>query len=394
MCGLVGIAGAMTATDDRLIKRLLIHDYFRGPDSSGLASIRGDGTARIAKLASDPITLFEHNKFKHAIEGISRVYMGHNRAATRGLVNNYNAHPFEYDHVVGAHNGTLDQLSWYRLEEAIGEKFAVDSQALIAAIAKLGIKKAIELCTEGKDPSTGAWALSWYDFNEGSLNFLRNKHRPMWYSYSKDYRRLFYASEWWMIEAAVRAENVELASEGKEGFKFFPTEDDIHYKFDVGLLMTAISKVKPKTKTIKGREPLPVAVTGGGDPFGRSGTGCGGNVHQHRQILTRELTANPLGTTSSPGTTRRSPTPDNVLHWLGTPTHPLAGYVDKEKFTELAKYGCSWCQCDVAFGDAGVTIFERDDLLLCGACSGYDEIDDDTPNRIYIPGESFNALRT
>src|SRR4051812_28283409 len=98
MCGLVGIAGQMTAKDDAIIKRLLMYDYFRGPDSTGLAAIRGNGDVYLAKLASDPVTLFDTGKFKAAISSISRVYMGHNRSATRGAVNNYNAHPIEYDH--------------------------------------------------------------------------------------------------------------------------------------------------------------------------------------------------------------------------------------------------------------------------------------------------------
>jgi DNA-directed RNA polymerase subunit RPC12/RpoP len=41
----------------------------------------------------------------------------------------------------------------------------------------------------------------------------------------------------------------------------------------------------------------------------------------------------------------------------------------EEKFAELAKYGCSWCQSDVDYHDVGVTIYERDDILLCPACS-------------------------
>jgi hypothetical protein len=150
-------------------------------------------------------------------------------------VNNYNAHPIEYDHIIGAHNGTLDQASWDRLETAIGEKFPVDSQALIAAIAKLGVKDAIELCTEGRDTHTGAWSLTWFDKTDNSINFLRNKHRPLWIAHAKDFRRLLWASEWWMLEAAGRAENFEYLAEGKEGFRFFPTDENVHYKFDTGL---------------------------------------------------------------------------------------------------------------------------------------------------------------
>lgn len=397
MCGLVGIAGQMTAKDDAIIKRLLMYDYFRGPDSTGMAAIRANGDVYLAKIASDPVTLFDTGKFKSAISSISRVYMGHNRAATRGAVNNFNAHPIEYDHIIGAHNGTLDQASWDRLEKALDEKFPVDSQALIAAIAKLGVKEAIELCTEGRDTHTGAWSLTWFDKNDNSINFLRNKHRPMWIAHAKDFKRILWASEWWMLEAAGRAENFEFLVEGKEGFRFFPTDENVHYKFDTGLFLTATAKVKAKVKPVKGREPLPVVSTVGADPFGRMGNSgghgnvCGVNVHQ---IHTRELgTTN--STTTSPGTmtqeTLRSP---SFLNWFGTPTHPYAGYINEETFEKLAKYGCTWCSTTVEFGDPGITIFETDQMVLCADCSGHEEITDDTPNRIYVTNANFNALRS
>lgn len=393
MCGLVGIAGQMTAKDDAIIKRLLMYDYFRGPDSTGLAAIRGNGDVYLAKIASDPVTLFDTGKFKSAISSISRVYMGHNRAATRGLINNHNAHPIEYDHIIGAHNGTLDQFSWDRLEKAIDEKFPVDSQALIAAIAKLGVKDAIELCTEGRDTHTGAWSLTWFDKTDNSINFLRNKHRPMWIAHAKDFRRILWASEWWMLEAAGRAENFEYLAEGKEGFRFFPTDENVHYKFDTGLFASASAKVKPKTKPISGREPLPVVSTVGVDPFGRGistglGNACGvGNVHQ---IHTREL-GETNSTTTSPGTTLLSPS--NYLNWFGTPSHPYAGYIDEKKFEELAKYGCTWCSTTVDYGEPGVTIFETEQLVLCPSCSGHEVVDDDAATRIYVTNSNFNALR-
>jgi hypothetical protein len=390
VCGLVGIAGNLVARDDTTMKRLLIYDYFRGPDSTGLASIRASGEIRMAKLVGDPITLFEHNKFKKAQEGISRVYMGHNRAATRGLVNNYNAHPFEYEHVVGAHNGTLDQASWTRLEDAVGEKFAVDSQAMIAAIAKLGVKEAVELCTEGKNSDTGAWSLTWWDGFEGTINFLRNIHRPMWIASSKDHKRLFWASEFWMLDAAGKADNIEFHSEGEKEFTFFPTDADVHYKFDVGLFMTATEKIKPVVKEVKGREPPQVLSTQGSFPTRNSSSGPGNVCGFGNHVVTREIQENSMTTSRGSGT--RHSTPDNVLHWLGTKQHPLAGYIDREKFDELAKYGCSWCQGDVEFGEPGVTIYERDDMLLCPRCSGND-LKNDPANRIYVESSQFTALK-
>lgn len=390
MCGLVGMAGSLQAKDDTTIKRLLMLDYFRGVDSTGVASIRGNGDVRIAKEVGAPPRLFQHYDFKHAMEGITRCFIGHNRASTIGATNEFNAHPFRYGDIVGAHNGTLDQASWARLEEAIGHKTNVDSQALIKAIDVIGIEKAIELCTTSADPNKGAWSLTWYNLMEGSINFLRNKHRPMWYAWEKSYRRLYWASEWWMLEAAGHADGIEFASEGDKGYRFFPTDEDKWYKFDVGLFYTADARQKPKVKDVKGREPVAVAQTG--DPFGRCGVGF--SVHGHGTHTSSSTTS----TTTSRGTTRPSSretntSSGNVLHWMGTKAHPYAGYIDEQKFEELSKYGCTWCSQSVEYGDPGVTVFETDQLVLCAECSGHNEVKEDTPTRIYVTPTEFVKLK-
>src|SRR3546814_15939897 len=52
MCGHVGIAGKMELKDEALMRRLLVFDYFRGPDSTGFAALRKDGTHRQIGRAS------------------------------------------------------------------------------------------------------------------------------------------------------------------------------------------------------------------------------------------------------------------------------------------------------------------------------------------------------
>src|SRR3546814_12623264 len=63
-------------------------------------------------------TLFPDTTLCRSLSGYnSKAFIGHNRAATLGKVNGLNAHPFRYDNIMGAHNGTLDTQSWLRLEE-------------------------------------------------------------------------------------------------------------------------------------------------------------------------------------------------------------------------------------------------------------------------------------
>lgn len=336
------------------MKRLLVLDMFRGMDSTGVCAIRNDGTPHIAKVPSHPLDLFDMTKYRVAMNGTnSKVLMGHNRSATVGGVSSANAHPFEVDHIVGMHNGTLDHKSRRNLEEALDEKHSVDSLSLIAAIAKFGIKEAIEMCYEGKDYHDGAWSLVWYDGLEGSLNFLRNKHRPLWYSYSKDFKQLFWASEWPMIAAATRlGVGYELYMDDK-GHRFWQTDEDVHLKFDVALLKAGSDKrPKPTAKLIKGREPNPVYTAPKSDPFKRE------TIPEIKARLAS-------GTTSQTNTDGKS---GSVIHMTVTDLNPLGGYISKKEFEEMAKYGCSWCQADVDYKEPGILIFERDNIVLCPAC--------------------------
>src|SRR5690606_8536689 len=109
MCGLVGVAGNITSVSDKIFRTLLILDTVRGEHSTGVAAVRRNTEeVYLAKQLGNPFELFNDKRYDTAINSINKVIIGHNRFATRGAVNKANAHPFENDLVVGAHNGTLD----------------------------------------------------------------------------------------------------------------------------------------------------------------------------------------------------------------------------------------------------------------------------------------------
>lgn len=366
MCGHVGIAGKLEFKDEATVKRLLIYDYFRGPDSTGIAVINKEGNdAKIVKIASHPLDLFDMTKFKAALSSYqSSVFLGHNRAATKGVVNNINAHPYEFDHIIGAHNGTLSAATFAKLNNKLGEKFEVDSQAIFASIAKFGIEATVEMfqeSVEGKQ-CPDAWALVWFDLKEGTLNFLRNKERPFWYSYSKEFDRVFWASEWPMIDAAVKlsAQSYELYSDPDKGYRFWSTPENMLVKFDIEELRAgSTTKPNPFAGELKGKAPAPVVTTAatGTNPFGRQNSGTSGSG-----------SGRTTSTTTSRGTLLGN-TADTLVHLFGNKTAPFAGFISAEKFAEIAKYGCSWCGTDVEFDEVGVTVFERDETVLCPSCS-------------------------
>lgn len=388
MCGHVGIAGKLEHKDEAVMKKLLVFDYFRGPDSTGFAAMRsfppnGPKDWKLAKVASNPIDLFDMKKFTDALNGHnSTVFLGHNRLATKGVINTYNAHPYVFDKadgtgvIVCAHNGTLDMSSWKALEDAIGEKFEVDSMAIAAAIAKLGIDAVVPLLQ-------GAWALVWFDTGDNTLNFIRNKERPFWYAYNEKFDKLFWASEWPTIHAAINlSANPDKLYE-KDNFRFWAAKEDWHYKFDLDKLKAgATVRPKPRVKELKGKEPAPASTyTCGVDPFQR-GNRVWKDGKWSEAGTTSTTTAHGSGGTSSSSSVGQAGTGGSnvsVLHIKGSKTQPFGEFLTKEEFDKIAKYGCSWCQADVEYEEPGVQVFVNQDMVLCPACA--DETD---TSRIYV----------
>lgn len=193
MCGHVGVAGDINVNIEKILRSMLIFDSLRGEDSTGVAVVRKtDGNVFLAKHLGDPFQLFDSRAFERALRNSNKVIIGHNRYATQGAVSTRNAHPFDFETLVGAHNGTLTNK--YKLVDH--GNFTVDSENLYHHIEQKGLKHAIET-------AEGAWALVWWDKVEESLNFLRNKERPLHFCYTMDYKTLFWASEAWMLSVSI-----------------------------------------------------------------------------------------------------------------------------------------------------------------------------------------------
>lgn len=198
MCGHTGVAGLITPNVEKTLRALLVFDSVRGEHSTGAAFISRYMDPLIAKAVGNPFELFDHHQFNKGMGRINRAIIGHNRYATVGDVTRFNAHPFEYGHIVGAHNGTLKNK--HKFEE--GHTFKVDSQALLNHIAVKGIEDAIGI-------ADGAWALVYWNAQDETLNFLRNKERPLLGCFSEDNNTLFWASEAWMLSVALSRNNIK-----------------------------------------------------------------------------------------------------------------------------------------------------------------------------------------
>jgi predicted glutamine amidotransferase len=409
MCGVVGIAGNLFAREELTMKRLLLLDSLRGMDSTGIAAVRmGGAKIVVAKKATHCFNLFDTKSFNEALQGTSSMaFIGHNRSATVGGVKDVNAHPFQIDHITGVHNGTLEDRDKTMLEDIVGEKFNTDSEALFAAIAKVGAKEVIPKLQKGRDSLKGAWSLVWWDSNSKTLNFLRNEHRPMWYCYSEDFKLVFWASEFWMLDAALqRAGNYSLfkkqsTNSPEKSFRFFQTEVDTLYSVDVEKLSKG-SKDRPKLTACKlaGKEPVEAGTSYPfrGSSSGQHGNGCGKTTVE--TLINRSTQK--AKTTTRTNTSSAEPGAITLLGDIGS---PYAGYYTEMSFSFLgttynSRRGepeCSWCHKPIPFGQPGLCIFTRDNIIICSKCNGNEPVSalsDIAPaTRVYVPRAAFNELR-
>lgn len=374
MCGLVGIAGNLQYNDEVMMKRLFVFDYFRGTDSTGLAMINPKGEHEIVKKACNPLDLFENKQFDKALDARKAwAFLGHNRAATLGAVNNENAHPFQYGDIIGAHNGTIDKASWRRLEQAAGIETSVDSAAIFAAIDAIGIDETMKLIEHGRVSTTGAWALVWYDTKDQTLRFLKNEHRPLYLCVHAKGDRIAWASEWIMLRAAEEMTAGWDTESDKKGYSYFPLEDDWLYEFPLHDLMGDFSlqdMLKAKTRQIKGKEPAPVSVTTLGTPPFQ--VGKTGYTTDHK------VTSMGTSTQTSGGTGIKTP---RVVDLKPITGDPFGGVISYKEFEEMSDSGvCSWCGSDVNIFDEGLTVYADEDVVLCKSCTHRHTPD----NRIYI----------
>lgn len=210
MCGIVGVSSVfgLSAQEKEAFRTLLYLDVLRGDHSTGVAMVKDwtDNTeVTVVKEVGGASELFYYKgvgtKKKDLTFSPVTTMIGHNRFATQGEINEANAHPFEFEHIVGVHNGTLPKDQVKKLEG--GEDFDVDSQALYNHINQHGLA---DLWSK----TDGAMALAFFDKRDGSLHLARNSQRPLFFAYNKAGTTLFWASEGWMIQIATTRSNIQI----------------------------------------------------------------------------------------------------------------------------------------------------------------------------------------
>ena len=216
MCGLVGCVGKIVAIHETAFKQLLIVDSLRGAHSTGIASVTDKGDMFVVKEPILPHFLLNIQHAKDIFLKQNRVLIGHNRFATKGAINHENSHPFVFNDIVGAHNGTINDVNMLLTKK----KFEVDSQSLLASIDEFGSNNV-------DSKINGAFALTWYDKRDNTMHFWRNYQRPLWMCYTVGKEVLFRASEKEMLEFILTRNNIK-----HEGMFELPVHKEYVYTAD------------------------------------------------------------------------------------------------------------------------------------------------------------------
>lgn len=242
MCGLVGLAGDTTGTWKDIFSNLLIVDSLRGTHSTGAAFVsRVTEDIKLAKEVGHPFNLLQSKMYNEILKLSNKVMIGHNRYATKGEHTEDNAHPFAFPTVVGAHNGTLDNSCLKELHDY--DKFGTDSEAIYSNINKYGVEDTIKRLS-------GAWALTWYDKTDNTINMIRNNKRPLYYAYSEDGCTLLWASEVDMLKAVINRSYKKVRDN-----EWYELPVNTWYSWEIPDSI-AVKFNKPKAKELKGKESI------------------------------------------------------------------------------------------------------------------------------------------
>jgi len=188
--------------DLAIIKQLGIVSQLRGLDGSGIYQTR---TTKYNAYSPNYDLLFKtyspfssildessgHNgKYKELLNSVMvDVVIGHVRASTQGVISDQNAHPFEFDNIVGAHNGTLKDAQY------LSHPVKTDSELMFKDISKRGITPVVEALDRDS-----AFAIVMYDKIDKHVYFVRNELRTLCFAFIKDRAVMYWASELVMLE--------------------------------------------------------------------------------------------------------------------------------------------------------------------------------------------------
>lgn len=207
ICGHFGMVGiGINSKDIDIFRDLGIVSQLRGMDASGVFQCASRLTNKDELLykTSDNFSSYMEvvdntQKLRNKLMWSTNVdvLIGHVRHATKGILNDDNAHPFMFENIVGAHNGTLRSAKYQHVSKT-------DSELLFADINRRGIVDAVKELAPND-----AYALVIYERKSGNLFFVRNDKRSFWLAINKERGVIYWASERKMLELILDREGIK-----------------------------------------------------------------------------------------------------------------------------------------------------------------------------------------
>lgn len=213
MCGVFGVIGPGIKTQDvDVYENLGYVSMLRGTHGHGTITantrIVSKPNVHSWKVGEDfhSFILQMHGKpaeVKQLTNVYNQIILGHNRHATIGDLSADAAHPFEFDNLIGMHNGTI--LSQHVHAWMEKEKFHTDSEALLHLISREGFDKTLCQLDDEKD----AYALVWFDKMTKKVYLTRNSKRPLGFAVNNKRAVMYYASELEALKYVLKRNNID-----------------------------------------------------------------------------------------------------------------------------------------------------------------------------------------
>lgn len=362
MCGLVGILSSnFTEREKKIFRWLHVLDVVRGKDAAGFMAAHVDGRTEVHKELHHPVVILSEapdgvfDDFG-LINGDLKCVIGHNRAKTSGANTKENAHPFEFSHIIGAHNGTLKAPSLNKLDSEYGE---VDSKRFYNAMNKVFSKEegAKHTTVEGLIENVeGAMALTWWEKEAQILHMYKNEQRPLYYCASYDKRTFMWASEAWMLELAMNYENCR-----GEFTPIIPFADNTYKR--IVITKDGLVKKKGKDVEVSFKQPVYAPINkGANNNTNHKGGGQKDNI---------------------PFRGNGDPIPQFVINGIS--------YVSEHDFKRHWNTTCSCCMSRLDFPKDfnEVAFIANTREVLCGECGNESWVLDYWPNLTF--GKVLNA---
>jgi hypothetical protein len=243
MCGIFGYVTGKPNNGKfkAIMQQGLWADTFRGMCGTGVYGSKIGGKPYTFKRALEGPDFVRSRQFEEFGKKMYdfNVVIGHNRAATIGLGEDENCHPFQFDHIGFVHNGTL--RDYMRLVKDKTFNHSVDSAWAAKALAEH--ENPVDVLSR----VLGPYVFVWHNSNTNTFHIARNSNRDIWWINDKEGEHLFYASEWGLLQWILDRNGVDI---GRNLYKS-PKEHtmltwDLTKPVSVGPKVTKYEEVKPE----------------------------------------------------------------------------------------------------------------------------------------------------